>query len=60
MHPKTSGFVIRVRWSDDVNGAPHITLQNVNTKEVLTLSSWTALLEALQQPPESYSAGEDD
>ena len=51
MHLQTSGFVVRVRWSNDAQNTPHITLQNVSTKEVLTLSSWSALLEAMQQPP---------
>ena len=50
MHSQTSGFVIRVRWSGDAQNAPHITLQNVSTKEVLTLTSWSALLEAIRQP----------
>ena len=36
-----------------MNSTPHITLQNVSTKEVLTLTSWSALLEALQRSPVS-------
>ena len=42
-HPNSS-FVIRVRWSGDT---PTITLQNIGTKEVLTLTSWSELFGAL-------------
>ena len=52
MHPHTSGFVVRVRWAEGrAHSTPHITLQNVSTKEVLTLSSWSELLAVMQQPP---------
>ncbi len=48
MNTKRSSFVIRIKQGENLLD---ITLQNVATRELLKLSSWPSLLEALQERP---------